>query len=275
MGYAYEEFDWYETPLFYDIVFADGTKDDCDFLEALYERHAPTKRRRILEPACGSGRLVREMARRGYRVTGFDISPGSVEFARNSLVGGSPGGADGAHAVRIPPARVLQADMASFRSRHRYDLAHCLISSFQHLKSERAALAHLRAMAAVLTKGGIYALAFHVCRYDHQSMERERNIGQRGDLHVVCNVQIWPAQQRRRRQKMRSRLIVRNGQNVSRYQTSWEFRTYDDQQFRRLLAKVPEFEHLATYDYDYDCARPPIYELGSDRLDQVVILRRR
>ena len=50
---------------------------------------------------------------------------------------------------------------------------------------------------------------------------------------------------------MRSRMIVeRNGQ-VERYETSWEFRTYDAAQFGSLLAKVPEFEHIATYDYGW------------------------
>lgn len=273
MGYAYREFDWYEAPLFYDIVYADGTAEDCDFLEALYRRFAPSKRRRILEPACGSGRLLVEMARRGYHVQGFDISAGSVAFAEKMLVAERPRtGARGQNtALR---SQVVQADMATFRSHRRFELAHCLVSSFQHLLSERAALGHLRAIADVLVPGGIYALSFHVCEYQQDGMVRERYVGARGDTRVVCNIQAWPPLIRRRRQKIRSRIVVERGDTVRRFESCWEFRTYSADQFLALVAKVPEFAHVATYDYDYDVERPPEYGVGVDRLDQVVILQR-
>lgn len=280
MGYAYREFDWYEAPLFYDIVYAEGTAEDCDFLEGLYRRFAPTGRRRVLEPACGSGRLVVEMARRGYTVLGFDISPGSVAFA-NQMVASVRG--QRRHAGRqrrhrggntTLRAQVIEASMESFSTRRRFEFAHCLVSSFQHLLSEGAALAHLRSIATVLVPGGIYALSFHVCQYDQPGMVRERNVGARGDMQVVCNLQAWPPLRKRRRQKLRSRVVVTQTGTIRRFQSSWEFRTYDARQFLSLIAKVPEFAYVATYDFDYDVERPWSGPLGAERLDQVVILQR-
>ena len=273
MGHAYREFDWYEAPLYYDIVYADGTDADCDFLEALYRRYTPSRHRRVLEPACGSGRLVVEMARRGYRVLGFDLSPGSVAFANRMLAmerreRRSCGETAALH------ARAVEADMESFRPRQRFELAHCLVSSFQHLLSERAAIAHLNAMAAALMPGGIYALSFHVCQYDEARVVRERYAGVRGDMHVVCNIQTWPPSRRQRRQKMRSRIVVEQSGLIRRFESCWEFRTYDAGQFLSLVAKIPEFAHIATYDFDYDLERPQQCELGAERLDQVVILQR-
>jgi len=68
MTLRYEPFDWYETPLYYDIIFDADTQKEADFLEALLQRHVPGKKGRILEPACGSGRIMAELGRRGHSV---------------------------------------------------------------------------------------------------------------------------------------------------------------------------------------------------------------
>ena len=57
---AAEQRDWYDTPLYYDIVFDDGTRAEADFLEGAYLKHTrPSKTRRLLEPA-----LVRRLIAR-------------------------------------------------------------------------------------------------------------------------------------------------------------------------------------------------------------------
>ena len=62
----YVELDWYDTPRYYDLVFDADTRREADFLETMHARHARRSKpgRRVLEPACGSGRLLVEMARR-------------------------------------------------------------------------------------------------------------------------------------------------------------------------------------------------------------------
>lgn len=262
MPRTHEPFDWYETPLYYDIVFDAETALECDFLEAVYEDLAPTRRRRVLEPACGSGRLLLEMARRGYRATGFDISAGMRAFARRRLAGA------GAR------ARVLDARMERFHLRGQFDLAHCLVSSFRYLLSEAHARAHLEHVAAALAPGGVYVLGFHLTDYDEEGVSRERHVAERDGVRVVCTIQSWPSERRRRRQRMRSRLAVESRGRARRFETCWEFRTYSARQFRALLATVPALELLAVHDFDYDLSRPG-QELGEERCDQVVLLRKR
>ena len=53
---AYAPFNWYETPLYYDIVFDVDTGRETDFLCDVWSRHATSRGRRVLEPACGSGK---------------------------------------------------------------------------------------------------------------------------------------------------------------------------------------------------------------------------
>lgn len=76
---------WYET-LFanfgqtYDKeCFTQGTPGEADFLE---RELGGDRRRRILDIGCGTGRHAIELARRGYQVTGFDLSEGQLRRAR-------------------------------------------------------------------------------------------------------------------------------------------------------------------------------------------------
>ena len=261
MAYKYEPFDWYQTPLYYDMAFGTETGAECDFLEAVYERLAPTRHRRILEPACGSGRLVAAMAARGYRVTGYDISEGGLAFARARLR---------SEGLR---ARLAHGAMESYRPPGSFDMAHCLVSSFRYLLGEAQARAHLACVADALAPGGIYALGFHLSDYHQPGPGRERWVAARENVRVVCNIQSEPPVTRQRRQAMRARLVVETPRGTRRYETRWLFRTYSARQFRNLLARVPALEHVATHDFDYDIDRPT--ELGTERLDQVVLLRKR
>jgi 2-polyprenyl-3-methyl-5-hydroxy-6-metoxy-1,4-benzoquinol methylase len=76
---------WYEE-LFKDYgekydreSFAQGTVGECDFIEKEIGRSRAT---RILDIGCGTGRHALELARRGYAVTGIDLSDSLLQRAR-------------------------------------------------------------------------------------------------------------------------------------------------------------------------------------------------
>lgn len=257
----YRQLDWYELPKYYDLVFDSLTRPEVRFLEAIYERHAPSARRRLLEPACGSGRTLAALAARGYRVTGYDLSEPMVEYCARRL------------RRRGLEGDVVVGDMATFRSGQRFDLAFCLVSTFKYLLGERAAVGHLRNVADSLVRGGVYVLGFHLSDYDDQRMDRERWTGRRGKTAVVCNITSWPPDRRRRRERIRSRLSVDGPGGRLGFETGWQFRTYDAPEFTRLLRQVPALEHIATHDFTYD--PDDELELGAEQLDAVVVLRKR
>ena len=257
----FEPADWYDTPQYYDIVFGADTVAECNFLEAMQQRYGRSGGRQVLEPACGSGRLVEEMARRGYRVTGFDRNTRMLQYARGRL----------SRAGLTATLRALELDDFNFRPR--FDTAHCLVSTFKYLRSERSARNHLRCVARALKTGGLYVLGFHLSQYGSQSKTRERWVATRGRTTVTCNTQFWPPVARRRTERVRTRLTVQENGEVSRLETNWVFRTYDAAQVRSLLRGVPDLEHVATFDFGYRADRPR--KLDADRLDVVLILRRR
>ena len=262
MPRRFEPFDWYEQPEYYDIVFDEGTPQEAAFLERVFARHAETRRRRALEPACGSGRLMIAMAQRGFDVRGFDLSEGMLELARRRL----------AEAGVV--AAVDHKSMDDFCYRGRFDLMWNLVSTFRLLLEESQARSHLRCVAEALRPGGVYVLGLHMSEYHDRSQHHERWVARRDGTEVVCNIRSWPADRATRREPCRARITATHGDgSVRRLETRWAFRTYSPPQLRELLRTEPRLEHAATYGFEHDPERP--IELGRDRLDAVLVLRRR
>ena len=62
-------------------VFTKGTKGECDFIEKEIKYN---KDLRILDIGCGTGRHSIELAKRGYPVTGIDLSESMLKKAEEN-----------------------------------------------------------------------------------------------------------------------------------------------------------------------------------------------
>lgn len=275
---TYEPFDWYATPRYYDMVFYAGTAQEADFLEAVAAKHATqggAGRRhtalRILEPACGSGRLMAELALRGHRVAGCDLSKGMLGYARQRFADrGVPRGA-----ARLHHAPMQAFDLKQHAEGDGYDLAHILVSSFKYLLTEDDAAGCLRCVCDHLRPGGVFALGLHLAEYDQTQAVTERWRVQRGGVDVRCAIKTGPADRAARTEAMRSRITARHadGSPDERYETTWDFRTYSAGQLRALLRREPRFKHLATYTFHHDITRKTA--LDGDDLGVVLVLRKK
>ncbi len=255
--------DWYDTPLYYDIVFSGDDRTEGEFLSALVERYGPPRRgrRRSLEPACGSGRMLLELARRGFDVAGFDLSPQMLAFARDRLRRAGVRG------------KLFEARLEDFEAPGTFDLAHCMVNTFKYLLDEESVQAHFRHVARALTPGGLYVIGLHLTQYEDRRCNHERWRQARGAVEVTCNIRGWPPERRERLERVRSRLAVVDKGVVRRTETEWRFRTYDWKQLKSSLARAQSFEHIATFDFTYDLGAPR--EMPDDHLDAVVVLRKR
>lgn len=254
--------DWYDTPLYYDIIFDEDTVDEANFLEVMFDRHgnAAGKNRAVLELACGSGRLIREFAARGWNTSGFDANPHMLAFARERL-----------DREKLS-ARLREDRMESFTvpGGKKFDLAHCLVSTFKYLLTEADARASLERVAEALKPGGIFVLGLHLTDYRETKISHERWVVTRDGMEVVCNTRTWPVDPGTRTEAMRSRLrVTRPDGTVLRQETRWTVRSYSAAQLRRLLGKVTSLQLVACHDFRHD---PDEHRKLDDRYADIVLV---
>jgi SAM-dependent methyltransferase len=127
----------------YDGFLAERTPVEVDQIEALLQLHPP---RRILDLPCGQGRHAIELARRGYQVTGVDLSEYMLGVARER--------AD-ASRVRV---RWLVGDMREPLAGERFDLVLNLFTSFGYFDEEADDRRVVDAAASMLGPGGRFLL---------------------------------------------------------------------------------------------------------------------
>ena len=120
-------------------------EDDIPFY-----RELAGERARILELACGTGRVLVPLAAAGHQITGLDASSHMLALARGKLEAAGP-----AVAART---RLIEGDMRGFSLDAEFDLAIIAAKSLAYLTERRAQLQALRAVAAHLRPGGRLAL---------------------------------------------------------------------------------------------------------------------
>jgi len=248
---------------YYDLVFDQTTDAEVVFLEGIAHRHG-TPGKQVLEPGCGSGRLVHALTRRGWSVAGFDIEPKALAYAK----------------ARLPEAKRMSTELSigrfdDFRARRgRFDLAHCLYSSLLHATEPGRAERHLQLVCEALRVGGIYALGLHLAEYDRTEPIRERSDCRREGLRVIYTLRHDLPDPVSRLQPMRCRLTVRDAgsDRVRRLESRWNFRTYNERELRRLLRSEPRLRLVATHDFHHDLDR--LNQGPSASIDRVLVLKR-
>ncbi|MFI5130043.1 MAG: class I SAM-dependent methyltransferase [Chitinophagales bacterium] len=98
--------DWFDSPFYHKLYFERDEKEAGAFIRRLVDHLQLKPGSRILDVACGRGRHSRILAAMGFDVTGVDLSPASIEFAKQGGQTGSPGENDNlhffVHDIRLP-----------------------------------------------------------------------------------------------------------------------------------------------------------------------------
>jgi SAM-dependent methyltransferase len=252
---------WYDIPRYYDIAFQGDTKLEATFIEQACEKYSRVPVRRILEPACGGGRLIAELASRGYDLIGFDLSQPAIRYAQRRL------------RRRGLAGELFVGDMTDFHVDRPVDAAFNLCNTFRHLLTEQAARNHLASVARALPRGGIYILGLHLLPLDVDESCIERWTESHRGTRVTVTLRVTETNRRERWEQIRVSLLVRSRRGTSRFRDEFRLRMYTADQFRRLIRQVGAWELCDVYDFWYDLGEP--LRLNDEITDSVFILRKR
>ena len=271
----------YDHPKYYDLVFGADVAAETKFIlgcAAAYLDQAPGW---FFEPACGTGRLIHSLFRKGYRAAGLDLNGRAVDFCNQRLT---------RHGY---PVTAVVADMSEFgpeqfrhllagpkkRSRKKSTAASfsaCVgfntINSFRHVASEAAARDHFRCMASIIRPGGLYLLGVHLTPTSIAPSETESWSARRGNLAI--NTHMWTVQRdpKRRMERFGIRFDIHTPRDQFRIVDELRLRSYTPDQMRRLIRSTDQWEIEQTYDFAYDLASPIKVDASTE--DVVYVLRR-
>ena len=252
--------DCYDAPGYWDLAFSDETLYEADFIEAAASRYLKTAQPRVLEIGCGGGRQVVELTKRGHDIVAFDLNESCVAWTQRQLN------------RRRRAAEIFCGDMTCVKLPRPVDLAHCLVNTFRHLLTEKAARQHLECVAESLRPGGIYLLGFHLLPPDAAEEDCERWTINHRNTRVTTTIRVLEFSRRTRIETVRFSLKVTTPKKVVRLSTDHQLRIYRADQFRSLLRSVPAFELLDVFDFCYDINEP--LTLNDDLGDSVFVLQK-
>ncbi len=255
--------DWYDHPQYFDMVFRDETDIEVAFFEKAFERFATGSVKRLLEPGCGSGRLVVAMAARGYDVTGLDLSAPMLKYLRDRMK------------RRKLAGEFVLGDMTEMGFDRPFDAAFCTFNTFRHLMDEDSAVKHLRSVASNLRPGGLYILGFHLIPMDADPECIERWKAGHGGTKISVTLRVIEFDRKRRREMLRVSIkAVKRSGEVEKIRSEFPLRIYTPHQAKKMIASVGDvFEMAGIYDFDYEIEQQRTFD--NDLTDAVFVLRRR
>jgi SAM-dependent methyltransferase len=233
----------YDYPRYYEVGFNWDPGVELDFLENCFRLYGRSPTRNVLELGCGTGRLLIELARKGYRVVGVDRSHPMVEYLSAK-----------ARHLEIT-IQLVEGDMENFTIPEKVDAAFCAINTFRYLLTERAALNHLRCVGRALMPGGTYVIDFNLVGLvgSYPKTKVEQWTADEKDVSVgVSHRVIGVPDTVKRRVIEEINLTVKEKGETKTIRTEDPMRTYTRDEFENLVESSKRFKILAWHGPDFD-----------------------
>jgi SAM-dependent methyltransferase len=150
--------EWFDSPYYHTLYFNRDEKEATVFISRLLETLKPPAGSRMLDIACGRGRHARILAEKGFDVTGIDLAPDSIAFARR---------------YESPHLHFYLHDMRSPMRINYFAYAFNFFTSFGYFRTEREHGNAIRAVSQSLVSGGRFVLDYLNVRYSEDHLVRQ------------------------------------------------------------------------------------------------------
>lgn len=136
---------WFNSP-YYHILYHQRNDAEAEFfIDTLCLHLRPEQHARLLDIACGRGRHAIYLQKKGYEVTGIDLSVSNVQFARQ---------------FENPRLHFYVHDMRHLFYINYFDIAFNLFTSFGYFETEKEHINALKTFRKALKNGGIMVLDY-------------------------------------------------------------------------------------------------------------------
>ncbi len=255
-----EEVNWYDHPEWYEFGFLKDTPREGRFLVDVFKKHVPFPVTRVLETGCGSGRLVREMARRGFQTTGLDLNTTALAYCKKKL-----------EAEKLE-GQLVQGNMVDFDFDQPFDAAFNAINTFRHLETEASAIRHLKCVARHLKPGGVFVLSLHLVPRGGELWGTERWGTRSTNLSVYYSLTVTDVDLKKRIERLKITMNVKTQGLQYRLSDEIRLRLYDVEQLKETLSKVKQLNLVGVYDFWFNIRQPR--RLSHSICDTVLVLQR-
>lgn len=156
--------DWFNSPFYHKLYFERDENEAAAFILKLIDHLKPLPASYMLDVACGRGRHSHILAKKGFFVTGIDISFDSIAFAKKFVHKDSFGENENLefyqHDMRLP-----------FRVNY-FDYAFNFFTSFGYFKTRREHDDAIRTIANGLKSNGVFVIDYLNVHYSEDHLVR-------------------------------------------------------------------------------------------------------
>ncbi|GHT39434.1 hypothetical protein FACS189427_13570 [Planctomycetales bacterium] len=146
-----------------------------------------------------------------------------------------------------------------------FGIAFNFVSSFLHLTEEQDAVSHLRCIADVLTKGGLYILGIHLLPEGRSDCQQEHWHVRHGNLTLQSCLRRKSLDKKKRLETVEFKIHAYTPKKNYTVCDTLSLRTYTLKQFTELLRKVNRFSVIETFDFNLGWKNPiPLTEKTED-----------
>ncbi len=136
---------WFNSP-YYHVLYSQRNDEEAEFLiDQLSAYLTPSANSKILDVACGRGRHSVYLHKKGYEVTGIDLSEQNIRFAQQ---------------FEQKRLHFYVHDMRKLSFIHYFDIALNLFTSFGYFDSEKDHINALKAIRKGLKRDGTFVLDY-------------------------------------------------------------------------------------------------------------------
>jgi ubiquinone/menaquinone biosynthesis C-methylase UbiE len=190
---------------FYDTVVPRDIKGVCDSVEKIIKKY--NKRKKFLDLGCGTGRFTIELAKRGYSMTGLDITSEILEVAQRN-----------AKKVKVK-VKFIKGNILNFKLKKRLGViwARGSIGDLINISDVKRAFRNIRNN---LSKKGIFVFdvrdfSYYMKKFKDGFRSENRVFKQRNKV-MTFNFSA-KLDKKTKIERMKGEIVVKTGKNIKKY----------------------------------------------------------